>query len=983
MFHYRNPFKFSLVTEDAVLNIHNLLLTMQCITISVLFIEMWIVFIGWKNPIHSYLFFACVSTFISNIGYLFEITAASEEAYLTALKLSYVGRVWITFSLFIFAARMCRVKIPKWVTILLALIHIGIYLAVLTIGSNGLYYADYRFIPGPILPRLSHSNGYVHDLLVTLNGLFAGLGMWWLIRRYRSEKSKKTKFRFLMLIMSFGVQILAFVLQITGFFGISQYYDLTMPGALVGTVFMLIGIFGFDLLGTREIARDFVIDRISEGIIAVDNDGRIRYYNEPVARLYPEFDAFFKSHFIPLDTRTVKTPYDIISSVAEAVRSGSTINIDGRIYTPEENELIHKGDRYGKLYVLVDDTEHYRYMEELQQQKDIADNANEAKSRFLASMSHEIRTPINAVLGMDEMILRESNEKNILAYASDIKSAGGTLLSLINDILDLSKVENGKIDIITLQYDLASLINDLVNMIRERAVKKGLKLEVSVDEDIPHILIGDEIRIRQCVMNLLTNAVKYTEKGRVDLKVFYEKKDEGHISLGFTVEDTGIGMKEEDMEKLFSPYKRIEEKRNRAIEGTGLGMSITRQLLQLMGSELKVRSEYGKGSVFTFAIDQEVVEWDRIGDITTRLNNRAEEKYVYHELFHAPDARILVVDDTEMNLTVIINLLKKTRIRIDTALSGAEAVRLSADNAYDALFIDHMMPDMDGIETLKRIRESGMSKDSPAVALTANAVSGAREMYLEAGFTDYLSKPVNGEKLERLLMHLLPGEKFEMQDITAENGDEAGDAPPSGYLPGGKGKKDPLLEHLQTIEEIDAQTGLENCGSEEGYESVLSVFHQTAKTKAEEIGKLLNNSDIENYTIKVHALKSSARIIGASQLSKLAAELENAGKNKNITFIENNTDRLLLMYRTLDGKLSWLDRTGQDLPSIDSEALKEAYQTAAEIAGSMDYALMDELLKDLKGYDLSPEDRDRVLEMERLLSELNWDGIIQKAGEVK
>ena len=288
-------------------------------------------------------------------------------------------------------------------------------------------------------------------------------------------------------------------------------------------------------------------------------------------------------------------------------------------------------------------------------------------------MSHEIRTPINAVLGMDEMILRESTETPIRTYAANIMSAGKTLLSLINDILDLSKVEEGKMEIIPVQYDLSSLINDLVNMTRDRAIKKGLKFNINVDRHIPRLLTGDEIRIRQCVMNLLTNAVKYTETGEVTLTISFttgENTASGHILLDFKVEDTGIGMKAEDMEKLFSPYKRIEEKRNRAIEGTGLGMSITRQLLELMGSALKVKSEYGKGSEFSFAIDQEVVKWEEIGDVAARFGELSDRGYEYHELFHAPEARILVVDDTEMNLTVMQSLLKKTRIKIDTALSG-------------------------------------------------------------------------------------------------------------------------------------------------------------------------------------------------------------------------------------------------------------------------------------------------------------------------
>ena len=951
------------------MNLHDFLMIIQYITISVLFIEIWIVLIGWKNTVHSYLFLACISSFISNMGYLFEMKALSEEAYLSALKLSYAGRVWITFALFLFAAKMCRIKLPRWLIAALALVHTGIYITILSIGSNSAYYTSYEFVPDPVYPRFYHTNGSAHDLLMGLNVVLAALGMWWLIGGYRREKTKKAKSRFLMLIMSFGVQILAFLLQVIGVFDVSRYYDLTMPGTLFGTIFLLIGIFGFDLMGTREIAKDFVIDRISEGIIAVDNEGRIQYYNEPVTKLYPEFNAFFGKGAVGTSGHG-STPYDIVATITDAVKKDETISIRDRIYTPEENELTFKGESYGKLYALVDGTEHYHYMEELQKQRDIADHANEAKSLFLASMSHEIRTPINAVLGMDEMILRESNEQNIRGYAADIMSAGRTLLSLINDILDLSKVEEGKMDIIPVQYDLSSMINDLVNVIRDRASKKNLKFTVKADSNCPYLLIGDEIRIRQCAMNLLTNAVKYTEAGEVSLSVSADKADDSHISLSFTVEDTGIGMKEEDMENLFSPYKRIEEKRNRSIEGTGLGMSITRQLLSLMGSELHVKSVYGKGSVFSFAVEQEVVKWDEIGDISARLNDTSACAYEYHELFHAPGARILVVDDTEMNLAVIKSLLKRTRIGIDTAMSGKEAVSLAEKTPYDLLFVDHMMPDMDGIETLKAIRSSGLSKDTPAVALTANAVSGARDMYLEAGFTDYLSKPVDGEKLEKMLLAMLPPEKL-------EKAEDSGDA----AVADDEEDLGTILAQLANVDEIDAQEGFKNCGSKDGYLSVLSVFHQTAGTKADEIEDFWKTGDTENYTIKVHALKSSARIIGAAKLFKLAEALEAAGKRGDTVFIDGETENLLGMYRTLDDKLSWLDRGGEDLPEISGDAMREAYQTIVEIAGSMDYELMDDILKNLHGYTLSAADGKRVAEIEKLLTELDWDGIIKKAEE--
>ncbi|MCR5685594.1 MAG: response regulator [Lachnospiraceae bacterium] len=971
------------------MNTHDFLLTIQYITVSVLFIEICIVFLRWKNSIHSYLFLTCMSSFISNIGYLMELEAQTEEAYLTALKLSYAGRVWIAFTFFMFSAKMCRIKIPKGLVTFLVALHTGIYISVLTIGSNSLYYTDYQFVPDPVFPKFYRVNGSLHDLLMGLNVIFIVIATTWVVKAFRQEKNKTSKQRLLMLLLAILSQASAFLLHVTGIFSISGYYDLTMLGALFGTIFMLVGIFAFDLLGTREIARDFVIDRISEGIIAVDHDGRIQYYNEPAAGLYPELDNFFLktggedivSHVLSHDRGPVKTlakhsrtPYDILTEIDDAATKGETLKIKDRIYTPEKSELLYKGENYGRLYALVDDTEHYEYMEELQKQRDIADSANEAKSTFLANMSHEIRTPINAVLGMDEMILRESGEDTIRSYAADIMSAGRTLLSLINDILDLSKVEAGKMEIIPVQYDLSSLINDLVNLIRGRAENKGLGFNITVDGHIPHLLIGDEIRIRQCAMNLLTNAVKYTETGEVTLKIAYEKKSEDAIGLSITVEDTGIGMKPEDMENLFSPYKRIEEKRNRFIEGTGLGMSITRQLLDLMGSTLQVQSEYGKGTVFSFSIDQTVVKWEEIGDVTKRLGDAQKKDYHYRELFHAPGARILVVDDTEMNLTVIMSLLKKTRIMIDTAMSGKDACRMAAATKYDAIFIDHMMAEMDGVETLTNIRKAGMSKDAPAVALTANAVSGAREMYLGAGFTDYLSKPVDGMKLERMLYELLPDEKIlpvESDGDFQEDKNSVSEDEGKAVLPG----------WLKSIDELDWQKGLENCGSEEGYISVLSVFHSTAGYKAEEIEELWRKGNIADYTIKVHALKSSARIIGAESLSELARTLEDAGKAGDNEAIQEHTARLLDMYRALSHKLDRLDEKDESLPVIDAQALKEAYGSIAEIAGSMDYEMMEDILKNIRSYALPDPDREKIAKIERMLTELDWDSIIKTAKE--
>lgn len=539
---------------------------------------------------------------------------------------------------------------------------------------------------------------------------------------------------------------------------------------------------------------------------------------------------------------------------------------------------------YSMMITLNEVTGYIEHMKEEQKLKEnlrIAEAASEAKSSFLSNMSHEIRTPINAVLGMNEMILRESSEPQILEYSNTIMSAGNTLLSLVNDILDFSKIEAGKMEILPVQYNLSSVINDLVNMIIHKAQEKKLDFKVIVDENIPDLLYGDEIRIKQCVTNILTNAVKYTEKGEVRLEVGYEvlERDEragdgaassdsnsflGAIALTFRVVDTGIGIKEEDLQKLYSPFERIEEIRNRSIEGTGLGMSIVKKLLALMDTRLVVKSVYGEGSDFSFTVQQRVCNFEPIGDFEKRYKQLVSARAEYHEAFTAPDARILVVDDTRMNLTVIKGLLKRTLIQIETAESGQEALQMVTSEKYDLIFLDHRMPQMDGIETLAAMRklEDNLNSDTLCIALTANAVAGAREFYLEAGFADYISKPVDPSRLENMLMTYLPKEKVVPQSgKSADASSELSSA------------KSPLFSYRG----IDAAAAIENCGGEDIALEALEDFKANLPEKKHLIKEYLDSTDIRNFTIQVHSLKSSARIIGAAELSRRAAELEELG----------------------------------------------------------------------------------------------------------
>ena len=932
---------------------YHIVLTIQLITMIMLLIESWVVFKNMKSALHSWLFLVCISTLVNSLGYYLELTSTTEEAYFTALRLSYFGRVWTPFALLFFNVEFLKLKVSRVLKIVLGLSNLVIYLCVFTTKETQLYYKDMSFSLRGDFPIFVHKDAIVHSLWTVAMLLYAVVIISFLIREISRKSNGIEKKRIIMVMLSMVVQSICAVIEMLDLLPVTEVYDVTMIGFPIGAMFMLIAIFRYKLLDTESLAKDFVNDELAEGVIAIDEKGKIVFSNKTARKLFPDLDA---------------RPDEVLTMITSAITSGETLSVGDRIFTPKENNLVQNGVDAGRLYSLIDDTDYIRYTEELEEAKQAADNANKAKSSFLANMSHEIRTPINAVLGMDEMILRESEEQDTLNYAEDIRVAGRTLLSLINDILDFSKIEEGRMEILPVQYELSSVVVDLVNMVRERATKKGLKLVLKVNSEIPNLLYGDEIRIKQIALNLLTNAVKYTEKGEVRFTIDYRRTSDDEIFVSFRVSDTGIGMKEEDMNKLFSPFERIEESRNRSIEGTGLGMSIVKQLLALMESKLDVKSVYGEGSEFSFEVSQKVIGKEPMGNISERFKRTNVQRKAYKELFHAPKADILVVDDTEMNLLVIKNLLKKTQVRIDTAASGQEALASAGRKAYDIIFIDHMMPEMDGIETLHRIRESkdGEAEKTVYVALTANAVSGAREMYLSEGFEDYLSKPVDGNELEEMVMKYLPEDKIEKTDS------EDNDGPADDTLK--MADEDPLAG-LDMIPEINRKSGIANCGSKDGYVSVLETFHRSAEEKAEEIEKYLEAGDIKNLTVKVHALKSSARIIGASQLSEKAAALEEAGKAEDLETIRRDIPVLLSEFRELNGKLSFLDKNVGTGKEITPAMIKEAFSTVCEIAESMDFGMMEDLIRDLREYSFPQEEKEVLDDIAKKLNELDWDGI--------
>ncbi|MBR5967181.1 MAG: response regulator [Lachnospiraceae bacterium] len=608
------------------------------------------------------------------------------------------------------------------------------------------------------------------------------------------------------------------------------------------------------------------------------------------------------------------------------------------------------------VIITVNSARKNRQTRKLELEAESAVAANQAKSSFLSNMSHEIRTPINAVLGMNEMILRESDDTAVRDYANSIRNAGQTLLGLINDILDFSRIEEGRLEIIPVDYDLARMLCELVTMVRQRADDKGLELKLDFDRKIPRHLRGDEIRIRQVITNILTNAVKYTETGSVTLRVGYEKDpdDAGGILLKVEVKDTGIGIRPEDIKKLFMKFERIEEERNRNVEGAGLGLNITENLLGLMGSHLEVQSIYGEGSTFGFRLPQRVTDWKELGDYTDFEQESCEKEKPMKKCFTAPTAAVLAVDDNQVNLMVFESLVKRIQMKIDTAKSGDECIAMTRRKKYDIIFLDYMMPKKNGIETLHELKaeETNQNVNTPTVCLTANAVRGAKEECLNAGFDGYISKPVDPDKLDEMIRSFLPKNKIveaETEEVREEPVDEELKA---------------QLDKLRSLH-LDVDAGIKNSGSPEGYKTLLEVFCRSVDQKIEELNASCSEETIDDYTIKVHALKSTARIIGAEHLARAAEMLESAGKNEDFDYIKKNHAQAMKEFAELKDPIASAvipdESPESERDDADETMMSDVFAEIRAAAESMDCQTLEQIFKEMHKYRI-PEDETELWE---------------------
>ncbi len=617
-----------------------------------------------------------------------------------------------------------------------------------------------------------------------------------------------------------------------------------------------------------------------------------------------------------------------------------------------------------------------------------AKKADSARDIFLANMSHELRTPINTILGLNELIIRESQDEAVKEYALDIRQAGNILLTLVSDILDFTTLEAGRMELMEGIYDISSLLNDLINGISLQVRKKKLELRLDIAKDIPHKLLGDEIHLRQIIGNLLSNAVKYTEKGRITLHVSWRKVSSDKIELYIIVKDTGVGIKEKDIPKLFGVFQRMNTTVRNKNERTGLGLAITSRLVGMMGGKLEVQSVYGKGSAFSFKVVQKVEDRTPLGDFEKQYNESLRSTENYRQKFIAPMGRILVVDDNAMNLAVAQGLLKQTRLQVDVASSGEECLELMRHKTYHLICMDHMMPVMDGVETLHKIREleSNPSADVPVIALTANAVPGAKEFYLNEGFQDYLTKPIDADKFENMLIEYLPDSvvyltqgqnvdlEYEMQDAELVLD---------------------IRESQLFVIGFNIRNGLKYMGGDKAlYSKVLRDFHLILKEKEEALRGFLKKGDMPGYAIVVHSLKGNARNLGADELADEAFELEKMSKAGRLEDVEVRSPILFNMMKTMRSGLKvYLDSEEENVEQ-DEKAAEDALvpvtesewrrglEELAQRLDDFDGDSAGEKIKELKRYNRSESDRKMLRLCEKAVKDFAFDVALEVVNAV-
>lgn len=926
---------------------YRLLLVFEIATLLIGLYVIWNFILKHRNTTMSRLYMAItsLSCFLQNTAYILELTSRSKDSILTAIKVEYIGSTCFTLFYLFLVFNYCNILSKRNLLRIFIPFCLMINGIVLTCDRHPYFYKNPQLKQaGSYFYIDKGGNGPLYYLFPIYALSITAIILIVLTIAYRNpNETKKRKRMMKRLYIAPILPLISLLLRVVGVF---QMID---PTPTVSLYAVLIVITFLDRGGAFEIvasAIDQIFEQTEDGIIILDQDLNLLEANKSALKKFPEFQPLLSS----IDDKSLSGFCEKYGISFKA--DTQPFSYEDKYYQVHVTPIINAfANTNGYAATIIDITDLHNSNQELARLKVEADEANAAKTTFLANMSHEIRTPMNAIVGLSELILEESIGRKVYGFAQDIKVASNNLLNIVNDILDVSKMDAGKLKLQPVEYHPKLLFSEISRISQVLAGTQCIEFECNIPEDLPNKLYGDDLRIKQILTNLIGNAIKFTKRGKVTMTVSCEELEDDMIRLSMAIEDTGVGIKKEYLEDIFKSFQQVNGKVNREIEGTGLGLTITKELVRYMDGELLVDSEYGKGSVFTAVIKQKIVD--------RKILSAENQIDKIRQPFELPNTTLLVVDDNKVNLKVAEAMLSCYKSNVLTANSGIEAIELMQTTNIDLIFMDHMMPIMDGAKATEIIRtecdEAG--KKVTIVALTANVLPGVKEMFLEHGFSDFLPKPLEPVPLYDILDNWIDDDQkvyVEASETEAEQISED------------------VYERL-AMRNIDVKLGLSRRSKGvQGYLEILEIFYINGKEKVSYIEELALKGDWENYAIETHALKGTAATIGAMKLSEQAKMHEFAGRDKNASLIKSDYESLLFAYRSILTEVERVlqqegilrsDKSGSSsLKDIDEKTLWDKIEECYNLMESFKPKEAGETMKNLvNNYNL-PEDVAQVLD---------------------
>jgi len=915
-----------------------------------------------------------VSTVIFNWAYSAMLLTNNLKEATLALDITYIANAMYMIFFILFVIHYTRTRRLRIMLYIWSAIEVAFIFIVTLRDGYGLIRGSllYSFENPFKLYLFKYNQGILLELRYIFLSVILAIGLFLAFLRYCQTNLRREKKNYAKLLIAESLLLLGCLFKI--FF--NWFLD-PMPFLMAAAVLIInIAILRGHFFRATDTGREWVFSNLDHAFIIVDSSYRFLDCNKEAEKVFPELKNCQIERIVPTEVLKFfrKNEEEILSS-----KEMGTINYKDRIYTRIIMDMEEDGVIEGHVIILNDITERIMLMHRLQEEKERADEANRAKSTFLSTISHEIRTPMNAIVGITDIMLRKRRNQQDTEYLMNIRNSGEALTMIINDILDYSKIEAGQMTVINDEYTPAIVLNDLKVIFMTRLGSKPVELIYDIMEDLPGKLYGDSIRIRQIIINLVNNAIKFTEKGYVKLSIKAIEEEDDEIKLMISVEDTGVGIKDLDQSRLFDAFSQVDEKKNHSKEGTGLGLAICKQLVELMGGEIGVESMYGLGSRFWFTLPQKVISREPV----KVLEFKNEDDFD----FECPEVRALLVDDNDLNLKVAIGLLEPLHMQIETAHNGKKAVEKIQANYYDLVFMDHMMPVMDGVEATKVIRklEDDYFKKLPIIALTANVTNEAQAEFEEAGMNSFLAKPIKMKNVLRELRKLLPVDKI--IPITRIQEEEEELYAPDDYalnevneeMKGNAGSK----EDIPVIEGLNVEAGIENCGTKKLFLDLLADFYKYIDIKSNKIVKCLADGLIRDYTIEVHALKNTARMIGALELSDEFFNLEKLGNAENVEEITKLTpgviDHLMSYKPVLE---PFAKSSNENKEEVSKDVIMGSLQKLYDAMDGFDLDGADEAIEELGKYKLPANIAERLNELEAMVADVEIENTMSLSKEL-